>query len=251
MAILRADAARTRRTTGAAACAGWVLGALVSGGLSPFLFTADARAAEPVAFCKPYVLAGRPLPERAARLVCADPLVSAKARAVESLRADQRRADEEDALAADDELRVRLEACADDACVRAAYDDQLAAIVEGAPFPLAGGLSGRLATEGARVDLWSRDLGAGWRLIRFEGARAAPGRTADARERGDGVFTGAEMFVAREAGGVIRHRRADGGGFDIAIGAGGRWRVTQIGDCLCGGGLNYGGVYEMVKGRGR
>jgi len=251
MAILRADAARTRGRPGTAACAGWVVGGLVLGGLSSFFFAAGAGAAEAVDFCKPYVLAGRPLPERAARLVCVDPLVSARAWAVESLRGDQRRADAEDALAAEDELRVRLEACADDPCVRAAYDDQLAAIAEGAPFPLAGGLLGRLAAKGARVDLWSRDLGAGWRLIRFEGVRTAAGRTADVLDRGDGVFTGAEVFVAREVGGVVRHRRADGGGFDIAIGADGRWRVSQVGDCLCGGGLNYGGLYKMGKGRGR
>lgn len=254
MAILRADAARSRRKAGAAACAGWSVGALVLAGLSffPTAFSApDARAGEPADFCKPYLLAGQPLPPRAARLVCADPTVSAQARAVESLRADQRRADEDDAVAAEDELRIRLTACADDACVRAGYEDQLAAIVEGAPFPLAGGLSGRKAGDGVRTRIWSRDLGLGWRLVRLEGVRIAPGRAPDALERGDGVFMGAEMFVARAQGGVIRHRRADGGGFDIAIGTDGHWRVTQVGACLCGGGLTYGGVYEMGKGQAR
>ncbi|WP_133244870.1 hypothetical protein [Caulobacter radicis] len=228
---------------------GWVVGGLALGGV--FLSTTAVGAAEPVDFCRPHVLAGRPLPARAARLVCDDPLVSAQARAVESLLADQRRADEWAAIAAEDELRAGFEACADDPCVRAGYENRLAAIVEGAPFPLAGGLSGRRVEEDGWRDLWSRDLGRGWRLVRFEGVQARPGRTSGQVERGDGVSTGAEMFVAREEGGLVRHRRSDGGGFDITTGPDGRWRVVQVGDCLCGPGLSYDGVYIMGKGRRR
>lgn len=250
MAILRADAARTRRRPGTVAYAGAVVSALVFGGLS-FLSPTGAPAAEPAAFCKPHALAGRPLPDRAARAACADPLVSALAQAVDGLQADQRRADEADAVAAEDELRIQLAACADNACVRTAYEERLAAIAEGAPFPLAGGLAGRLAGKDARVDLWSRDLGRGWRLFRFEAAWTRPGRTPEEVERGDGLSTGGEMFVAREEGGVVRHRRVEGGGFDITLGTGGRWRVVQVGDCLCGPGLAYDGLYIMGKGRGR
>ncbi|PVM93274.1 hypothetical protein DDF67_03865 [Caulobacter endophyticus] len=67
MAILRADAARTRRRPGAAACVGWGVGGQALGGLSSFFFPVGARAA--------------------------DPLVSARVQAIQSLRTDQRRAD--------------------------------------------------------------------------------------------------------------------------------------------------------------
>ncbi len=208
-----------------------------------------ARAATPG--CEPLYLAGRAVSERARAWICADPLMLARARAVAQLQADQRRSDEGAALGAEDDLRLRLEGCGDARCVRTAYEDRLQALAEGAPFPLRGGTGVHAADGARRVDLWSRDLADGWRLYRFQIAWTRPGRSKADIETGQGVFQGAEMFVAPIQGGWTRYRRPDGGGYDIDILPDGRWKVTQVGDCVCGPHLNYDGVYGRRGGKAR
>lgn len=214
------------------------------------LAVSQAHAAAPG--CEPFYLAGRALLEAVQGWICADPLLLAQARAVVKLQADQRRSDEWQAIGDENDLRLRLEGCDDARCVRVAYEDRLQAIVESAPFPLKGGKSVHADKDARQVDLWSRDLPDGWRLYRFEIAWTRPGRSKAEIEAGYGVFQGMEMFVARAEGVRTSYRRQDGdGGYDIDILPDGRWKVVQVGDCVCGPHLNYDGVYGGRGGKAR
>ena len=215
-----------------------------------FLANGHAHAASPS--CEPFYLAGRAVPEAVQGWICADPLMLAQARAVVKLQADQRRSDEAQALGDENDLRLRLEGCGDARCVRIAYEDRLQMIVENAPFPLRGGASVHADDGARRVDLWSRDLADGWRLYRFEIAWTRSGRSAAEVEAGYGVFQGMEMFVARPEGARTIYRRPDGsGGYDIDVLPDERWKVVQVGDCVCGPHLNYDGVYGRRGGKAR
>lgn len=196
--------------------------------------------------CHDRYLAGRAIPKQVEGWVCADPALAALERAAFKTFADQRRVAEWEAIDSENTLRLELEKCRQAACVRNAYQGRLDEIISSEPFPLSQGRNLRLRDGDLRADIWSRDLGDGWRVFKFGIIQGFPPEPTPQDWAGQGAFEGAEMFVARMIDGRTRYRRADGGGFDIQIRRDGSWKVDQLGDCACAAGrpLNYSGVYR-------
>lgn len=196
--------------------------------------------------CHDRYLAGRAIPKQVEAWVCADPALAALERAAFKTFVDQRSIAEWDSIGSEDDLRHELEKCQQAWCVRNAYQGRLDEIVSNAPFPLSHGRSLRFRDHALRANIWSRDLGDGWRVFKFDIVLGFPPDPMPDDWAGQGVFEGAEMFVAKMVAGNTRYRRQDGSGFDIQIRRDGSWKVDQLGDCQCAIGrrLDYTGVYR-------
>jgi hypothetical protein len=206
------------------------------------LVARPAAAVTPTS-CHGRYLAGRAIPKQVESWVCADPALAALERAVFKTFADQRIADEGGSLESENDLRSALIECHDVQCVRYRYQDRLDEVVQGAPFPLSHGRSLHRVGHSPRATIWSRDLGDGWRVFKFDIDNGPLPESPPDSGVVPGYYEGYEMFVARMVDGETLYRRSDGNGFDIQIRKNGSWKVTQIGECQCGR-LSYTGAYR-------
>ncbi|MGR4865000.1 hypothetical protein [Caulobacter sp. LARHSG274] len=207
-------------------------------------FVARPAAALTPTSCHDRYLAGRAIPKQVEEWVCADPALAALERAAFKTFADQRIADEGASLESEDNLRSALINCQDAQCVRRRYQDRLDEVVQGAPFPLSHGRSMHRVGHPPRATIWSRDLGGGWRVFKFDIDNGPLPESLPDSGVVPGYYEGQEMFVAEMVHGKTRYRGSEGSAFDIEIQKDGSWKVTQIGECQCGGGLSYTGIYR-------
>ena len=194
--------------------------------------------------CHDRYLAGRAIPKQVEGWVCADSALAGLERAVFKTFVDQRRVDEWVSIANENDLRIELMKCQDAKCVRYRYQDRLDEVVQGAPFPLSHGRSLHRVGHYPRATIWSRDLGGGWRVFKFDIDNGPLPESPPDSGVVPGFYEGLEMFVAEMVDGKTRYRGSEGNGFDIQIQKNGLWTVTQIGECQCGGSLSYTGIYR-------
>jgi hypothetical protein len=138
--------------------------------------------------------------------------------------------------------RRRAEACGTLACARQAYADGLGEIVElyyqGQPVPVRGATTFEAsAGPGAWQNLLTLDVGEGWTFFWIDAGFTSGPR--DLPQDRTGFATG----LVRITEGRASWRDEDGNGVDLQR-VRGAWRVTQVGECLCGHLVRLDGLYR-------